>query len=71
MTHYRPRSEPRRERAQEREAALTSTVLDYGLAFFHRRALHRLSLQASSSHRPIAHDRRGLLLGRCTVNNPA
>jgi hypothetical protein len=71
MTSCRARSEPRSERAQEREAAMTQWVLGYKLAFLMRGTLHHLNLRASSSYRPIACERRGLLLGRSTtVKNP-
>jgi hypothetical protein len=67
-SHYscaRARSEPRRERAHERKGPLTCRVLGYKLAFFPRTTLHHLDVQASSRYRPIARDRRGLLLGGC------
>jgi hypothetical protein len=49
---------------------MTLWALGYKLAFRPTCALHR-SLRASSRHRPIARDRRGLLLGRASVNNPS
>ncbi|GEM_PF-1388767 len=48
---------------------MTSRELGYKLAFLPHPALRHCCLQASSRHRPIARDRRGLLLGRSSVNN--
>jgi len=68
-THCRPRSEPRRKRAPKRAARLTSMVLGYPLAFTPQFA-PQLRFYVCLRHRPIARDRRGSLLGRCSVNNP-
>jgi hypothetical protein len=48
---------------------MTSGELGYTLAFLPHSALRHSSLQASSRHRLIARDRRGLLLGHSSVNN--
>src|SRR5919106_2991413 len=66
-TDCRPRSEARSERAQERKAAPTWSGLGNKLALLPTCTLHHLSLRASSSHRPIARDRRGSLLGHSSV----
>jgi hypothetical protein len=67
-TDCRPRGEPRSERAQERKAAPTRSSLGSKLALLPACTLHCLSLPASSSHRPIARDQRGSLLGHSSVN---
>ena len=67
--HSTCRSEHRSERAQERVKLQTSRALGYKLAFLLYCALRHSNLQASSSHRPIARDRRGSLLGHSSVNN--
>jgi hypothetical protein len=61
MTHCRAKSEPRSERARERQATITYWVLGYKLAFLTGGTLHHFSLRASSRYRPIARERRGLL----------
>jgi hypothetical protein len=48
ITHCKPRSKPRSERAQEREGPLTCMAFGYKLAFFPRTTLHHLNMQASS-----------------------
>jgi hypothetical protein len=68
MTQYRPRNEPRSERAQECKGTPTYVVLGRKLALLTRSVLHHYDLQASSRHKPIASDRRGLLLGRLGLN---
>jgi hypothetical protein len=62
-TRCRPRSEPRRERAQRHRAALICLVLGQKLACLSYYMHDRLNLQASSRCRLIARDRRGSLLG--------
>jgi hypothetical protein len=64
-----PRSEHRSERAQERRAAMTSKGWAMSLRFFLGSTLRHSSLQAASSHRPIARDRRGSLLGHSALDN--
>src|SRR5688572_5434514 len=44
---------------------MTSSVLGAALVFFRRPSLHKLSLQAASSHRPIAFDPEGSSLDLC------
>ena len=55
-----PKGEPRRERALERKATLTSGVRGYRLAFLSACSLDNCGLKASSRHRFIALDERGL-----------
>jgi hypothetical protein len=55
-----PKGEPRRERAPERKAALTSGVRGHRLAFLSPYSLDNCCLKASSRHRSVALDQRGL-----------
>ncbi len=60
VTPCSPKGEPRRERAPERKAALTSGVRGHRLAFLPPGSLDNCCLKASSRHRFIALDQRGL-----------
>ena len=60
VTPCSPKGEPRRERALERKAALTSGVRGHRLAFLPAGSLDNCCLKASSRHRFIALDQRGL-----------
>ena len=60
VTPCSPKGEPRRERAPERKAALTSGVRGRRLSFLSPYSLDHCSLKASSRHRFVALDQRGL-----------
>ena len=65
ITHCKPRSKRRSERAHELKGPLTCLVLGYKLALLRPITLHHFDMQSSSRYRPIARDRRGLLLDAC------
>src|SRR5262249_57901835 len=61
--NFRPMSERRNERAQERNVVLTCLAPGYSPGYT-RSAPHHLSLETSPGQRPTARERRGSLLGR-------